>query len=298
MACVARRAFTLVELLVVIAIIGILIALLLPAVQAAREAARRSQCSNHLKQISLALLNYESVHKTLPPASVSSNELSWHVFILPFLEQASLYEKFNFNTKSDLSPNVQLSLLRIDTYLCPSNGSEKDMRNFVNLVGGVAPYSMHYFGIAGPDGQNTHVTPNVAYKCEGTGTTYGAICTQGTMAYPSPVKLASISDGTSNTYLVGECSWVGLERYRSWNRGLYKLSDSDIAIMSARNILYSINTPLTSTEFNDIPFGSQHPGGCQFALADGSVRFVSETIEHALYLAFASRDGKEPVRGD
>ena len=295
MPCASRRGFTLVELLVVIAIIGILIALLLPAVQAAREAARRSQCSNHLKQITLAILNYESTYKTLPPASVSSNQLSWHVFVLSFMEQGPLYEKFDFTKHTDATPNVQLSLTRMDTYLCPSTANEDDTRNLVNLVGGVAPYSMHYYGIAGPDGRNTFVTPNVDYKCSGTGANYGAICTQGTMGYPTPVKLATITDGTSNTYLLGECSWTRLNRYRSWSRGLYVLSSTDTAIMSARNILYPINSRLTSTEFNDIPFGSQHPGGCQFSMVDGSVRFVSETIDQAIYLATASRDGGESI---
>src|SRR6188474_2683919 len=92
-----RRAFTLVELLVVIAIIGVLVALLLPAVQAAREAARRMSCSNNLKQLSLALHNYEDTHKTLPPAGIDSNQMSWTVLLLPYMEQKPLYDQFNFN---------------------------------------------------------------------------------------------------------------------------------------------------------------------------------------------------------
>src|SRR6059036_1967376 len=95
-----RSAFTLVELLVVIAIIGVLVALLLPAVQAAREAARRAQCSNNLKQLSLALHNYENTHNTLPPAGIDSNQMSWTVLLLPFFEQQALYDQFNFNKGS------------------------------------------------------------------------------------------------------------------------------------------------------------------------------------------------------
>src|SRR4051812_46549754 len=93
----AKAGFTLVELLVVIAIIGVLVALLLPAVQAAREAARRTQCSNNLKQLSLALLNYETVHTTFPPAGIDTNQMSWTVLLLPYFEQQALYDQFNFN---------------------------------------------------------------------------------------------------------------------------------------------------------------------------------------------------------
>ena len=91
-----RSGFTLVELLVVIAIIGILIALLLPAVQAAREAARRSQCANNLKQLALSLHNYSDTFKSFPPAGITTNQLSWHVFVLPFIEQTSLHDQFSF----------------------------------------------------------------------------------------------------------------------------------------------------------------------------------------------------------
>ena len=96
----ARLGFTLVELLVVIAIIGVLVALLLPAVQSAREAARRMSCSNNLKQLSLALHNYEDTHKTFPPAGIDSNQMSWVVLLLPYFEQKNLYDQFNFNRGS------------------------------------------------------------------------------------------------------------------------------------------------------------------------------------------------------
>ena len=294
MPCHARRGFTLVELLVVIAIIGILIALLLPAVQAAREAARRSQCSNHLKQISLALLNYESTYKTLPPAAISSNLMGWQQFALPFMEQTTLYQKFDFKKDYFQSQNWALGLTSVATYFCPSTGGEENLRDnhTGHLINNVAPFSMHYYGVLGPKGQNSYT--NVAYTCT-TGASYGGICSQGSMAYPKAVTLAAITDGTSNTFLLAESSWKGMGRYRSWVQGSYY--DGDTVVFCARNVRYAINSRLTTTVFNDIPFGSQHPGGCQFAMVDGSVRFVSETIDQAIYLATASRDGGESVSG-
>src|SRR5215216_5717465 len=123
-----RPGFTLVELLVVIAIIGVLVALLLPAVQAAREAARRMQCSNHLKQLSLALHNYESTHLTLPPAGIDSNQMSWVVLTLPFIEQGNLYSQFNFNAGGWNAFNriTLVKRVKIPALLCPSLATPKD----------------------------------------------------------------------------------------------------------------------------------------------------------------------------
>src|SRR5262245_22393651 len=118
----ARRAFTLVELLVVIAIIGVLVALLLPAVQAAREAARRMRCSNNLKQLSLGLHNYEDVHKTLPPAGINTNQMSWLVLVLPYIEQTNLYDRFNFNAGA-WNANNRITIVKrvkIPIINCPS----------------------------------------------------------------------------------------------------------------------------------------------------------------------------------
>ena len=123
-----RTAFTLVELLVVIAIIGVLVALLLPAVQSAREAARRSQCTNNLKQLSLALHNYETVHNTLPPAGIDSNQMGWTVLLLPFFEQQALYDQFNFN-KGAWNAFNRITLVqgvRIKAIICPDLTTKRD----------------------------------------------------------------------------------------------------------------------------------------------------------------------------
>src|SRR5438876_1373568 len=125
---IRRRGFTLVELLVVIAIIGVLVALLLPAVQAAREAARRAQCSNNLKQLSLALLNYETVHNTLPPAGIDSNQMSWAVLLLPYFEQQALYDQFNFNKGSWQAFNrtTLVQGIRLKAIICPDLTTKAD----------------------------------------------------------------------------------------------------------------------------------------------------------------------------
>jgi prepilin-type N-terminal cleavage/methylation domain-containing protein/prepilin-type processing-associated H-X9-DG protein len=136
---VARRGFTLVELLVVIAIIGVLIALLLPAVQAAREAARKTECENHLKQIGLALLNYESTYRTLPPAYLADANgkpmHSWRVLILPFLEEQALYQQYDFNEPWDGPHNSQLAGRISDVFHCPSSTDDPAQTSYVAVVG-------------------------------------------------------------------------------------------------------------------------------------------------------------------
>lgn len=306
-----RRAFTLVELLVVITIIGILIALLLPAVQAAREAARRGQCSNNLKQLGLALLNYESTFGSFPPAAINSNQMTWRTLILPGLEQDSLYQRVNFRGGSTAAGVVvfntqgreQIGLERVDAFLCPSSVGPADIRSPNNpvTVAGVAvyPYTAHYYGVLGPIGLNPITNAN--YQTQYPGTWFGDCATQGTSGYPAGIKLADISDGTSNTFLLGELAWRGMDRYRAWTWGFYT-DPSGTALLGSKNVMYPINSKLPpatpNVGHNQIAFGSQHPGGCQFAMADGSARFVSQTIDQVTYLATASRNGDEPASGN
>jgi prepilin-type N-terminal cleavage/methylation domain-containing protein len=297
-----HTGFTLVELLVVIAIIGILVALLLPAVQAAREAARRTQCANNVKQIGLALQNYHGTYHVLPPGGVCANETGWQVFILPFIERQDLFNEFNFNAGAFTSGTGQVgrnavAFNRVAAYLCPSSPANKMQmggNNNVNspeLINGQPPYTTHYYGVMGPKGTN----PNGAQYGFANGATYGGYALDGVFGRDSRYALRDVTDGTSNTFMVGEVSWVNQTtgtRYRSWMRGCQQGGSSDSWIASCRNVNNSINTPSIAL-FNDIAFGSMHPNGTHFLLCDASVRFISQNVNLGVYKATASRNGGE-----
>jgi prepilin-type N-terminal cleavage/methylation domain-containing protein len=297
-----RRGFTLVELLVVIAIIGILIALLLPAVQAAREAARRAQCSNNLKQLSLAFHNYHDTHRCLPPAAICSNTLSWNALILPYIEQRPLHANFNFRAgeynagAGGTGPKKNEHALNlIQGFLCPSS---PELQSKTEQVNGQYVYTTHYYGILGPYGTNP--TKRQAYDAYDTGTAgWDTIGFQGAVPAHRTIKFRDVSDGLSNTYLLGEVSWKGNGTLRSWVRGLYPAATKEfvkggnVAVISSKTIRYPINSKKGG--MNEVAFGSQHSDGAQFALADGSVTFVSDSVSQDIYLSMASRDGEEPI---
>ena len=292
MARSCQRGFTLVELLVVIAIIGILIALLLPAVQAAREAARRAQCSNHLKQLGLALQNYHDTNKIFPLPGMIDNQLSWYTLILPFVEQDPIYRQMVWTQGTyNVAGKMGHAVNRINGFLCPS--APGDMELSTETWSSKPTYTAHYFGILGPNG--TNATTNQPYTCKNTTTeTFGGECTQGVLWQYSS-RMRDITDGTSNTYLLGEISWKAMPYRRAWIRGKYADTRGTLYLFS-KNVREPINSGYDD-EWNNVAFGSEHPGGAHFSMVDGSVRFVPETIDHAIYLATASRDGGEPNSG-
>lgn len=308
-----RPGFTLIELLVVIAIIAILIALLLPAVQKVREAAARMQCQNNIRQLAIGLHSYQDAMKAFPKANQHPTQLSWHVFILPYIEQQNLFSLFsisgtNYNASPPAppTPNNQLACEnRVAIYQCPSCPVQKMLTggpgNSVNSsepVGGVVPWTTHYYGVMGPSG--TNIVTSQAYDVYTTAS-YGPIGKQGifiadtTNAIDQGVKHGDITDGTSNTLLLGEISWyLPGSRFRTWIRGCNGAGtpiEPDWCA-GAKTVNKGINITGVNT-FNDIAFGSVHAGGANFALGDGSVRYIHDRIDMDVYLGLASRNGGE-----
>lgn len=282
------RGFTLVELLVAIAIIGILIAILLPAVQWAREAARSARCKNSLKQIGLALHNYHDVHEHFPMGSSSESTGAWGFlfFLMPQLDNANVPKMVNFS-KPDCCREIMLKqgasppqpepasmLFRI--LGCPSDPHTERLHTSggsISLPCGKL-YPGSYLGISGD------------VNFFGGGTTTG----NGILYSLSSIRTADILDGTSSTMIVGErgipndlvlgwviCGGTELDQY---------LGAQDVPVPGK-------NVPWTDPIFER--FWSWHHGGAQFVFADGSVHFLANTIDRTTYRALATRGGREVV---
>lgn len=283
-----RPAFTLVELLVVIAIIGVLVALLLPAVQAAREAARRSSCQNNLKQIALACHNYHDTTLKLPPASTNPalSGSSGFAAILPFLEQSNLYTLYDFSKGNSDPVNLAAVSQRIPTYLCPSCA-------FARTV-----------PIAGCDANN-RAPGTYAFS---TGALDPWAANNGAIAnhFTPQTNFASILDGTSNTLLAGESHW-SFKDYL-WGsapptpcsgqvRGGFTYWSSPYPLATAFTTLGPFNPKSMAGDSKRLSnFRSNHPGGVNMANVDGSIRFWSETVDHLILDAAATRDGGEALQ--
>jgi prepilin-type N-terminal cleavage/methylation domain-containing protein len=292
---VDRNGFTLIEVLVVIGVVGVLLALLLPAIQQARETARRGQCANNIRQLGLALHNYHDAHEVFPPGAILSNELSWHVFVLPMLDQGTLYSQFNFDQGQYFAAAVNNKnnphgLTKVPQYLCPSGTHERSLTS-ADAVDGQKTYTTHYYGIMGPRGDNP--TGGTYELAPG----YGPFSVHGILGYESSKGFTDITDGASATFVVGEISWNDANGYRTWVRGV-----NGNPMSGAKNVLHPINTVFyggtyrddgNASGFNDISLGSEHPGGTHVLMGDGAVRFVSETVDMVLYKNTASIDGGE-----
>jgi prepilin-type N-terminal cleavage/methylation domain-containing protein/prepilin-type processing-associated H-X9-DG protein len=290
-----QRGFTLVELLVVIAIIGILVGLLLPAVQAAREAARRLQCSNNLKQLTLALHTYHDSTNRFPPSGIDGGTAHgiW-IRLAPFYEQQNLFDLYNFNgtwrTNMALAVQAPPGVL-----LCPSGPDALSSLASENFEGNRCR-TTHYYGNAGPVGQNTWVGATYPRDTTRENTQFGEVGLSGLFMLRSNVGIRDITDGTSNTIAVGELSWQGYPFYRAWHRGLHWFNNG-LSLSTTKThkfpINIAVNNPSFTLLYNQGGYGSQHAGGTNIGLADGSVRFLADSIQLELYLALCSRDGGE-----
>jgi len=287
------RAFTLVELLVVIAIIGILIALLLPAVQAAREAARRSQCTNNLKQIGLALHNYHDAKNVLPFGTngcCSGPGAPWSGSILPYMEQGALYDQVDWGLLSTDPVNLPLFQTVIPGYVCPSDPeSSRPVRNSTPYNQNPSPsMALWYPGSMGPTNQDScHYCPDPAPSyccCGGSFDATNPGC--GVFGrHVSAIKFVHIKDGTSNTIMAGE-SLPGECRFHMVFAHNFPLASTNIPL----NNPYNGNPDDWA---NSCGYKSRHPGGANFLLCDGSVHFFAETIDYRLINGLGSRDGGE-----
>lgn len=298
-----RRGFTLIELLVVIAIIAILIALLLPAVQQAREAARRSACKNNLKQLALAMHNYETTHRTFPPGYIhkfgpngspeqQANHagLAWGAMLLPQLELTPLYEELNPNVPVWSAANLNARETQLPVFLCPSDPYSEG--GFVVRDDTVSPVEQYavasYAANWGPADAITNLddTP---------------LQSQGVFYRNSSTRVRDITDGLSNTLALGErtngpipgSATLGGHSYfeTAWPAAVREITDypDDHGHMALFETQFRPNEP----GGDDKGLSAPHAGMCQFALTDGSVRAISENIDATIYNALGTRSGEE-----
>ena len=298
-----RRGFTLVELLVVIAIIGILIALLLPAVQAAREAARRSQCTNNLKQMGLALHNYADTTRGYFPIGAWVNKHGMFAHMLPYLEQQTVYDTLNFYLSPFNDPARGRTLIAV--YVCPSyqgksllemaDVTDQWFRGALCTYQGVGGRYTDVNGYAYPVMKVPNFTPCTAY---------GDLPMNGMFGMGFSRKLAEVADGLSNTLAIGEFVQKDDLRTNRWALNVRDWifgGDTSCGNMSVKALVWPINAKVNrgtphNVLYHRLPMGSHHPGGASFLLGDGSVRFLSETIDMETYMSLGSCDGKESAQ--
>jgi prepilin-type N-terminal cleavage/methylation domain-containing protein/prepilin-type processing-associated H-X9-DG protein len=354
-----RRGFTLIELLVVIAIIGVLIALLLPAVQSAREAARRAQCVNNMKQIGLALHNYHDQFGSFPPGGMGiggsgwawgNNGLSWRAMILPQMEGTTAYNAVNFSTSAGGAEIYTIATAWytvFNSWLCPSDGDNMGGLRPASGIGAQYPAS----GVPNRPGGGTQQVPVSNYAgsfgdnyCIGPltgsggpwetpactpenvitpgvprigwngfwGTTYN--CTfaltggklRGYFDYRTvqTVRMADITDGTSNTIMVGE-----MLPLQAADSNFWQFNGSTAGVTVPMN-WQTLREPCTDGatfgsadwlcrfSYANKGFKSKHPGGANITFGDGSVKFIKSSISLPTYCALGSRGGGETVSSD
>ncbi|MFN0016613.1 MAG: DUF1559 domain-containing protein [Pirellulaceae bacterium] len=300
----SRKGMTLVEVLVVISIIGIIIGLMLPAVQFSREAARRTSCQNNLRQLGFAVSLYHHSLKTVPITvsawsegphpDVQRNGKSWFVAILPQIEQQGIYDKLSPGFSGDffsggglMNPAIRPHLAApVPILHCPSDGTIESPSTIQDKLEGIPVTLTNYKGVIGDTriGGEASIHGGSEPDCHRNGGCNGMFHRN---TYQEPITFADVHDGLSNTLLVGE---VVPSQHRHYCAAFF--CNGDYSSCNGR-INFFPNTP--DEWWNVATFRSLHPGGAQFVLADGSVRFINQTIDIHLYRALSTRSGNEPA---
>jgi prepilin-type N-terminal cleavage/methylation domain-containing protein/prepilin-type processing-associated H-X9-DG protein len=330
-----RRGFTLIELLVVIAIIAVLIALLLPAVQAAREAARRAQCVNNLKQIGLGMHNYNNTVGTFPPGVKGCCWGTWCVFMLPFIEQQAMFNAWNALGNSEVSAldrdfryggpvNITVTSSRVVGYYCPTDGGNQALQG-VGALGRMVTSQNYAVNFGNTTILQTPVTvAGVTYQFLGApfsdiGAPDAFSSSYKGTGTPEPTAgFQSIADGTSNTMFTSELvvgqpraagSWYDLRGFSWWGWSamftgwLAPNSTAPDAVQTSTycSYPYQSNPPCAAASTVLLMWQgarSRHPGGVNAGMADGSVRFVKNTVGPNVWRALCSAAGNEVISGD
>jgi len=296
-----RRGFTLIELLVVIAIIAILVALLLPAVQAVREAARRSQCQDHLHNMGIALQNYEGVNKSFPincsfdgGYAVTNKMTTWLTGILPYVEQKPLAD--SINPSSIWNDNAAIARTPLNIYLCPSDSTSDQgvlpgranlntdaaVTNYKSVAGGNWAWGGFNFASSAGRyaGSNNGLDQGNGFICRSTG-----------RSAKTTFQRDLAVDGTSNTVVVGECV-AGECNHNSWFHFNHSTGTAGIPL----NHYMPPGTYGVGSWDHNYSFASYHPGGGHFCFGDAKVSFFSENIDGVVYRGLATMTGQESVQ--